>query len=90
MVWFYGISTIVGYLMPIFLYVYIEYMINIFKQAWANFFHIVKWFHLFLSNTQLNVKKKLYFKQFSLALVHSFLFTQSFVKIQVCFLFTHS
>ena len=57
MVWFYGISTIIGYLMPNPFYTYILNMIS--KHIlWITslnepdliFLHTVKWFHLFLSN----------------------------------------
>ena len=67
LVCFYGISAIVGHLMPNPFDTYIKYTINIFKWAWAHFSHI-KWFHLFLSysNTHLNLKR-FYFKQFCLA-----------------------
>ena len=58
LVWFFGISTFVGHLMPSPFYTYKSkiwflntYFRYIFKWAWAHFFHTVKWFHLFLSNT---------------------------------------
>ena len=95
MVWFYGISTIVGHLMPDTFYAYI---LNIYDLIWFGlvlwhinncwsfnpksffftyildiwviflnepeliFFHTVKWFHLFISNTntQLNLKPVLF------------------------------
>ena len=57
MVWFYGILTIVGYIMPNPFYTYIsniwylKHFVNkIFKRACVHFLHTVKWFHLFLSN----------------------------------------
>ena len=48
LLWFYGISTIVGYLMPNPLYTYIlniydkwtHFVDNIFKRAWAYLFYI--------------------------------------------------
>ena len=58
LVWFYGISTIVGYLMPNPFYTYKIYVIckHILQITFLNepelifFLHVVKWFHLFLSN----------------------------------------
>ena len=58
LVWFYGTSTIKGYLMPNAFYGYISdiydlsthFVDNIFKWVWAHFLHTVKWFHLFVSN----------------------------------------
>ena len=58
LVWFYGISTLVGHLMPNPFYTYVKYDLltnfedNIFKQAWDRFF---------LGGGSVN------FKQFSLA-----------------------
>ena len=44
-----------------FLYIYLD-MINIFKWVWAHFLPTVKWFHLFLfdTNTHLNIKTVLF------------------------------
>ena len=51
-VWFYCISTIVGHLMPNPLYIYIIiYMISK---------HPIKWFHLFLSNTNKSIDYNLF------------------------------
>ena len=57
---FYGISTIVGYLMILFyIYIYIKYIYDLYthfvysilKQAWVCLFlRIVKWFQVFLYN----------------------------------------
>ena len=51
-VWFYGKSTLVGYLMPNPVYIYIKYMVceNIFKQARAHVLCTVKWFQVLLYN----------------------------------------
>ena len=58
LVWFYGISTIVGYLMPNPFYTYIKYMISkhILKITFLNkpepvfLLHTIKWFHLILNS----------------------------------------
>ena len=55
LVWFYGISTIVGYLMPnLFLYI----LIVLFQTVQFNI------------SIQFKCQKQFYFKQFSLILVH--------------------
>ena len=58
LVWFYGISTIVGHLKPNYFYTYTKYMIskNILKITFLNkpepgFLHTVKWFHLISNNS---------------------------------------
>ena len=53
-------------------------MINIFKRAWAHFFHPVKWIHLFLSktNTQLNVKTVMLQTMYFSVITQLFVFTQ--------------
>ena len=50
-------------------------MDNIFKVAFALLLNTVIWFHLFHFDTNRQLKQ-FYFKQFSLALVHFFLFTE--------------
>ena len=69
--WFglvYGISTIVGYFMP---NPFIRYILNIwflntfrgehFLTNLSSFFHAVKWFHLFLSNTNNSINFQSFF-----------------------------
>ena len=58
LVGFYDISTIVGYLMPSPLYTYIKYMIckqilliTFLEELELFFAHMVKWFQVFLCNT---------------------------------------
>ena len=50
LVWFYGVSTIVGFLI-LFICLYDIWFLNtfyhIFKQAWVHFFHTVKWFKFY-------------------------------------------
>ena len=59
LIWFYNISTIVGYLTPNPIYVYILNMISkhISQITFLNdpelIFHSVKWFILFISNTNI-------------------------------------
>ena len=60
LVWFYGISTFAGYLMPnpLYVYIFIKYIYdlwihfvnNILKWAWALFLQTVKWFWVLLYN----------------------------------------
>ena len=49
LVWFYGISTIVGYLMPNLLYIYIYIYIYIYDLVWYSLWHIN---HCRLSNAK--------------------------------------
>ena len=51
MVWFYGISNIVGYLMPNPFYTYILDILFLITLLNELIFHTVKRLHLFLSNT---------------------------------------
>ena len=76
-VWFNGISTIVGHLMPNPFYTYILNIWLIFQNEPLLIFFTVKWFHLFLSNTNTQLNLKIVLFQVSLAEVHSFLFTHS-------------
>ena len=56
-IWFYGISTFVGYFVPNRFYTYIltiiksSFLENVFSEPERIFSHTVKWFHLFQSNT---------------------------------------
>ena len=101
LVWFYGISTTIGYLNPnsfIYIYIYIYiYSIydflthlvdNIFERTWAHFLPTVKWFHLFLSNTN----NSIHYKSFVCACLKVFKYcnlTQT-IQLNISHLFTHS
>ena len=64
--WFHGMSTFVGYLMPIPFYTYIKYIIskthfvdNIFKQASCSFFFFAISNNLVLHKYRLNVNSSI-------------------------------
>ena len=74
-------------------YIYIKYMINILNESELIFFHTVKWFHLFLSNTNIQLNDQtilLQTIQFSICIqflvytvshcLNSFLLTQLNIK----------
>ena len=64
MVWFYGISTILDYIMPTHVYTYIlniydlsaHFVDKVFKWDWAYFLHTVKWFQVLLCLTNNSIK----------------------------------
>ena len=73
-----------------YLYIYIKCMIDIFKWPLAHCFHTVKFFHLFLSNTntQLNIETVLLQTiQFSIS-VQFLVYTQLSISIQF-FVYRH-
>ena len=97
----YGISTIVGYLMPNPFYRYIKYTISrhfddkISKRARVNFFlHIIKWFHLFLFNTNKSIDHiyqplrsgRIWHKSFTVnhLFAKSLKFSSIFIKYNIC------
>ena len=65
---FYGISTTFGYLMPNPIYTYTlniydleaHFVDDIFEQDWAHFLCPVKWFRVFLSNTNNSLYNELF------------------------------
>ena len=91
---FYGILTTGGYLMPNPFDTYQIYdserhcVDNILKQAWAHFLHSVKWFHLFLSNTNISICYK-YFVCTQLNAFKYCYFTLT-IQLNISRLFTHS